>query len=114
MNLRTALGLPLLSVFAACVSGSPPPDTGAKPLSAPATSAAPGSLASGDCGDVKIKSRSDFAACKTKCNDDNRDLGRTCNDPNCLQGIGQATRQCLGKCEEGQKTAQQKHCYQEG
>lgn len=115
MNLRLALGLPLFTVFAACVTGSPPPEPGAKPLSGPSASAAPAtaSAPSGDCGSLKIKSKTEYDACKTKCNDDNRDLGRTCNDPNCLQGIGQATRQCLGRCEEGQKAAQQKNCYQE-
>jgi hypothetical protein len=110
MNLRMASGVIAFTILAACGGGSPPAES---PKPAEAAPASAGSAESGDCASQTIKSKADFDSCRQKCNDQGRDLGRTCNDPNCLAGIGQSTRQCLGRCEDGQKTSQQKHCYKE-
>ena len=111
MNLRMASGVIAFTILAACGGGSPPAESPKPAEAAPAASAS--SAESGDCASQTIKSKADYDSCRQKCNDQGRDLGRTCNDPNCLAGIGQSTRQCLGRCEDAQKTSQQKHCYKE-
>ena len=104
-----------LLLFAASCLASPPPRPSSAPSdkSAAKTSEADAGASAEGCGKFKIQSKEQFDTCNKKCNDDGRDQQRQCGDPNCQQGIGQGTRLCLGKCEEGQKSARAGKCYKE-
>jgi hypothetical protein len=93
------------------LAGNPPPQSSEK---APAKSADSKSGDAGDagaCGKFTVVTKSQLDGCNNKCKDDQRDQQRSCADPNCQVGIGNATRACLSKCEEYQKAAQKADCY---
>jgi hydroxyethylthiazole kinase-like sugar kinase family protein len=65
----------------------------------------------GPCGQFKIQSKSDFESCRNKCRDEERDQMKSCTGAGCQGGAGTAA--CLGRCDDGQKAAQQAKCYKD-
>jgi len=104
----------LLLLVASCLAGQPPAPKASAPSDKAAKAPESNAAASTEgCGKFKIQSKQDLDACNKKCNDDRADQQRQCTDPQCQQGIGQGSRVCLGKCDEGQKSAQAGKCYKE-
>jgi len=112
MSHRSIAGFLLLSA-ASCLAGSPPAPKASAPSDKSAKAEPTPAASTEGCGQFKIQSKSDFESCNKKCNDDRNDQQRQCGDPQCQQGIGQGSRLCLGKCEEGQKSARAGKCYKE-
>lgn len=113
MSHRSIAGF-LLLFAASCLSAAPPPPSKAPSEKVDKAHDNDASNASTDgCGKFKIQSKDQFEACNKKCRDDQQDQQRQCGDPQCQQGIGQGARLCLGKCEDGEKSARAAKCYKE-
>jgi hypothetical protein len=110
--MRLLLGVVLLASSCIATSGqnpSPPPSKPTPSSQTLASSSPDGGLVS--CDTLVVRSKTQHDACRNKCEEDQRNQQRTCNDPNCLSGIGNFTRQCVAKCDTDLKAAKDAHCF---
>jgi hypothetical protein len=92
-------------------NSSPPPSSTPATTTDSLTSSSPADGGLVSCDTFVVRNKAQHDACKNKCQDDQRDQQRTCNDPNCLSGIGNFTRQCVAKCDSDLKAAKDAHCF---